>query len=108
MNWQNYVARRRIDVAQWLIKESITTRENFLDKMRSLNIEPPDDATISLMFPQKTSENSAENEPELSSTPERIDTSSTRSVAPQGGEDGLRSGGDDGSKLRARGNKSVR
>ena len=110
MNWQNYTTRRRIDVDQWLVRENINSRQDFLSKLVALSVEPPDEAMISLMFPEKANGSIIEDEPKSESDPtERIDTSSARSVAPQGGEVGLRpSGRDDGSKLRSRGNKSIR
>lgn len=108
MNWQNYVVRRRIDVDQWLVKESISTRETFLTKLGLLSVEPPDDLTISFMFPQEPNESVTEDESKPANTAQGFDTTSSRSVAAQAGEDSLHSGGFDNIKLRARGNKPVR
>jgi hypothetical protein len=108
VNWQNYIMRRRINVDQWLIREGISSREDFLSKLKSLSVEPPDEASISSMFPEKQKESIVEDEPKSADTAQGIDTASTRSVASQAGEASLRPGGVDAAKLRSRGNKSVR
>ncbi len=106
MNWENYILRRRIKADEWILRQDIKTREEFTEKLVELGVLPPDEGTILSLFPVKAVEGIINHEPEAASVAtERVDTSTTWGVAPQGGGTDLRSSGNDDTKLRARRNK---
>ena len=87
MNWNDYVIRRRIDAPRWLASKGISTSEQFLAKMVEIDVDPPAEDQLAIMFPPEV-----KNEP-ATLTSEGIDTSPTRSVVNEGDRPDLRPNG---------------
>ncbi len=96
MNWNEYVLRRRVDVSKWLASREISDRDQFLVVLKDLELDPPDDVQLVTMFPPEPKNES------ISLTPERVDPSSSRSVADEGDGSSLRTDGKRASKVRVR------
>jgi hypothetical protein len=96
MNWNEYVLRRRVDTSKWLASRGIFDRDQFLVRLKDLELDPPDDAQLAIMFPPES-----KNESDTL-TPERVDTSTSRSLADEGDGSSLRSDGKRSSKVRVR------
>jgi len=92
MNWNVYASRRKIDVQRWLDLRGIVNRESFLEALTQLNIEPPDDDQLLLMFPAPVISHIDEVKDEpIAYTPERIDQVASRSVVGEGNRANKRS-----------------
>ena len=96
MNWNDYVIRRRIDTPGWLLSKGISTSEQFLAKLTEINVDPPTEDQLTIMFPPEV-----KNEP-AALTPEGIDSSSTRSVVDEGDGSDLRPNGKRAPKVSGR------
>lgn len=116
MNWEYYVSRRKINVADWLIKNGITGPAGFLAKLAELQINPPDDATVQSLWPpvvEKTEEIKSEEESEKNDdhkppAPEGLSQTPAWSVAGQGEADYQRSAGKQSDKFQGRGDRRGR
>ena len=49
--WENFVARRKINVSLFLSHNSINDREEFVSHLISHGIEPPGEDTLNKIFP---------------------------------------------------------
>ena len=87
MNWNEYVTRRRIDSQKWILSRGISTKEQLISELSRLGIDPPDDEQLTTMFPPETKDES------VVLTPEGVDPSTTRSVAPEGDGSSVRPDG---------------
>jgi hypothetical protein len=96
MNWNEYVIRRRIDGSKWLASKGLSTREQFLAKLVEIEVDPPAEDQLVIMFPPEV-----KNEPTVLS-PEGIDSSTARSVVNEGDGSDLRSNGKRSSKVPVR------
>lgn len=101
MNWNAYVIRRKIDVPTWLKVRGITNREQFINHLRSIAVDPPEDVEILKMFPTQQAVASKENDDTQPAAPEGRDQTATRSMAGEGNVSGVRSSRKSDSKFRA-------
>jgi hypothetical protein len=53
--WENFVARRKIDVSLFLSHNSITSRESFIDHLNSRGIGLPSEEAMNAIFPPQPS-----------------------------------------------------
>jgi len=93
MNWNEYKLRRRIDEQMWLLSKGVVSREQFLGLLSELEVEPPSDEQISIMFPTEMKNES------VTVTPEGIDPSAARSLADEGDGSGVSTNGKRSSKV---------
>lgn len=96
MNWNDYVIRRRIDTPRWLTSKGISTSKQFLAKLIEIDVDPPTEEQLAIMFPPEV-----KNEP-ATLAPEGIDSPSARSVANEGDGSDLRPNGKRASKISGR------
>lgn len=100
MNWNDYVARRSINVSQWLQIRGVSDRESFLKVLADLKVEPPDESQFALMFPEVPKIEEAVRDESATVTPEGVDQAPTRSVASEGDGTGQRPNRKRTSKVR--------
>lgn len=53
--WENFVARRKIDVSLFLSHNAITDRDSFISHLNSRGIAPPSGAAMDAIFPPQPS-----------------------------------------------------
>jgi hypothetical protein len=53
--WENFVARRKIDVSLFLSHNAITNREEFIAHLSSRGIKPPSEDAMNSIFPPQPS-----------------------------------------------------
>lgn len=102
MNWNTYVLRRNVNIDRWLESRSVKDRESFITILKSLNIEPPDDAQLFSMFPPaipKVEKGVIYESTNVTS--EGSDQASARSVVSEGNRADQRSNGKRSSKVRS-------
>lgn len=100
MNWNFYVLRRKIDVKTWLQARGINNREQFINHLKSIAIDPPDENEIANMFPQLADTPKEINESQLA-TAEGVDQVAPRSVVGEGSVAGLRTSRKQDAKFRS-------
>jgi hypothetical protein len=99
MKWNDYTLRRKINVDVWLRNRSISSAQMFCSWLARLGVEAPSNDELNLMFPEK--KENVENEPEPI-TAERIDPSTTWSLAGAGDDADLHPDGKSSLKLRGK------
>ena len=93
MNWNEYVARRRIDSQRWLQSKGISNEEQFREELARIDIDLPDVEQLTIMFPAEMKDGS------IVLTPERVDQTSARSLASEGNGPSVRPDGKRSSKV---------
>jgi len=76
--WEKFVARRKINTDLFLSRNSIKTREEFVIHLLARSIEPPDEQTLSAMFPQPVQQQAESQNSELAEEPQQVIATSTR------------------------------
>jgi len=102
MNWNNYVLRRNIDVKQWLAVRGVKDRADFINLLKKLRLEAPDEAQLSSMFPEMKSKKIEKIADAPAVVPsEGSDQVTTQSVAGEGDVVSERFDGKRSSKVRS-------
>lgn len=101
MNWNTYVSRRNINVEQWLTSRGVGDRTAFSKLLTELGLEAPEEAQLSLMFPEVKPKKVEEVENvSVAISSEGSYQVTARSVASEGDGTGQRSDGKRTSKVR--------
>ena len=100
MNWNAYVARRKINEHDWLNSRGIKDRSSFIAELIKIGVEVPAEEETASLFPahdsrEKKDVNESNIEPAQGS-----DQVAARSVASEGDRAGIRPNGRSSSKLR--------
>ena len=99
MRWNDYVLRRRINVEEWLMSRSISTKEDFFRAISIIGVTPPAEEELLAMFPIHKEIRKDGTEP---GQIEERDTPAPRGVVGTGNDEGLHSDGKSGAKFRGK------
>lgn len=100
MNWNAYVARRKINEHDWLISRGIRDRSSFIAELIKIGVEAPTEEETASLFPAHDSREKKDvNESNIESA-QGSDQVTTRSMASEGDQAGIRPSGKSSSKLR--------
>jgi hypothetical protein len=101
MNWNSYIARRRINEQDWLKSRGIDSKDKFVAALAECGVDVPSVEELERMFPAPVIKVKEEINESSAAATQGIDQVTSRSLDGEGDGAGVRPSGKAGSKLRS-------